>query len=120
MSITVGQGGFDAINEEVRADGGVKAVRMADLRDAAGKARLGRWVVDKIDAQLRSRGLGHTDLSEDHANREVLVYVMGSEVERLVEAVRHPSAQAANTLRAATSNNSDEVLRQIRALVEGT
>lgn len=93
---------------------------MERLRDAAGKARLGRWVVEEIDRQLRSRGLGHTDLSEESASVEIYVYAMGSAVERLVEATRNPSAQGAETLRTATNNNASEVLRQVRVLVEAS
>ncbi len=57
---------------------------------------------------------------EKRASEEVLVFAMGSEVERLVDAVRSPSSHAAETLRAATNNNASEVLRQIRALVEAS
>jgi hypothetical protein len=44
---------------------------------------------------------------------------MGSEIERIAEAVHNPSAEAADTLRAATSDSSAGILRQVRALVEG-
>jgi hypothetical protein len=110
---------FDELRDEVAANGGVLAVRMERLRNAAGKERLGRWVVEEIDAKLRSRGLNHTHLSENNAWAEVLIYTMGSEVERIVEAVHNPSADAANALRAATSDSSAGILRQVRALVEG-
>jgi hypothetical protein len=113
-----GQDGFDVLRDEVAANGEVLAVRMERLRNATGKGRLGKWVVEEIDANLRRRGLNHTPLSESNAWAEVLVYVMGGEVERIVDAVQNPSEHAAETLRTATNDTSSETLRQIRALVE--
>jgi len=92
---------------------------LADQRSQLGGRPLGKWVVEEIDAKLRRRGLNHTTLSENDAWAEVLLYAMGSDIERIVDAVRNPSAEAADTLRAATNDSSVGILRQIRALVEG-
>jgi hypothetical protein len=119
MSQSSGHDPFDALRDEVVANGDVLVIRMERLRNAVRKGRLGKWVVEEIDAKLRRRGLNHTTLSETDAWAEVLLYAMGSDIERIVDAVQNPSAEAADTLRAATNDSSVGILRQIRALVEG-
>jgi hypothetical protein len=51
---------------------------MERLRNATGKERLGKWVVEEIDAKLRGHGLNHTRLSGSNAWAEVLIYTMAS------------------------------------------
>jgi hypothetical protein len=111
-------GSFDDLKQEVDSNAHIMAVPMERLRNAAGKGRLGKWVVQEISNQLRSRGLGHTELSVDNQWKVVFVYTMGSEVERIIEAVHSPSDAGAQTLRTVTSDSSADVLTQIKALVE--
>ncbi len=94
---------------------------MEVLRDAAGYGKLGKWVVQEISAELRRRGLGHTPdplPAEGWAN--VLVYQLGSEIEKVVHAVTSPSPQGADTLRAVATQDASETLTKIRALIEAS
>jgi hypothetical protein len=112
---------FENLREEVVANGGIVAVSMGRLREAAGYGRLGKYVVQEIDGKLRSHGLGHSDLSSDNQSDMVYVYVMGGEVERVLDAARNPSTEGAQKLRVAVGEgeNASEVLRRIRSLLEG-
>jgi hypothetical protein len=110
---------FDDLRDEVIENGNIQAVKMARLREAAGYGRLGKYVVEEIDAKLRSRGLGHTKLSVDNQWETVYVYAMGSDPERILEAAREPSDDGAEVIRMATDQNATDLLRKVQALVEG-
>jgi hypothetical protein len=110
---------FDELRDEVVANGNILAVKMVRLRAAAGYGRLGKYVVEDIDKKLRGRGLGHTKLSVDNQEAIVYIYVMGSDPERLVEAAQHPSDDGAEVIRTATDQNATDLLREVKALVEG-
>jgi hypothetical protein len=113
------QSKFDDLRDEVIGNGNILAVTMGRLRDAAGYGRLGKYVVEEIDAKLRGRGLGHTKLSVDNQWEIVYVYAMGSDPERILEAARQPSDDGADVIRLATDQNATDVLRKVQALVEG-
>lgn len=50
----------------------------------------------------------------------VLVYQLGSEMEKVVSAVTSPSPEGADVLRALASQNASETLMKIRALIEAS
>jgi hypothetical protein len=110
-------GNFDTVHDEVDANGNVIACQMERLRDAAGAARLGKWVGDKIHDELRSRGMGHTPLDTTNGSTTVLVYKMGTPIERIIDAVQFPSEPGAQVLRSQSDQKSAAIIRQIRALV---
>jgi hypothetical protein len=111
---------FNAIAAEVKANGGVQAVRMERLRNAAGYGKLGKYVVQEIGGELRRRGLGTCPdpLPSSDAWSTVMLYELGSTVERLVHAVREPSEEGVVNIRELANQNPNEILDQVRALVE--
>jgi len=112
---------FAQLRREVDDSGGILATTMGRLREAAGYGRLGKYVVQEIDGKLRSHGLGHSDLSAENQWDSVYVYVMGGEVERVLDAARDPSKEGADKIRSVVGQgeNAAEVLRKIRTLLEG-
>ena len=94
---------------------------MEVFRDAAGYGKLGKWVVKEISGELRRRGLGHTpDPLPAEGWATVLVYLLGSEIEKVVHAVTSPSPAGADVLRALASQDASETLMKIRALIESS
>lgn len=112
---------FDEIKDQVNTDGGVRGYRMETLRNAAGYGKLGKYVVVEISDNLRRRGLGHAPVPlPSDAWATVLVYELGSDVEKLVNAVHSPSSEGAAFIRSFANQDAAQVLTQIRALVEST
>ena len=112
---------FDEIKDQVHADGGVRDYRMETLRNAAGYGKLGKYVVVEISNHLRRRGLGHSPepLPAD-SWATVLVYELGSDVEKLVNAVHSPTPEGADFIRSFANQDAAHALAQIRALVEAS
>ena len=110
--------GFDELRKDVEANENVMTVRMDELRNEAGQRRLGRHVASDISNQLRRRGLHHTptELPVD-ATREVRLYVLGTPVAEVIEAVLEPGEEGDQKLRALAGGESGEILQRIRALV---
>lgn len=113
-----GKGPFEELREDVDANGGVVFRHVADLRDAVGKARVGKWVSEEIQRELRRRGMDSTDISVTNAWAGVLVFAQGGEVERMVKAVIDPSEHSAQTLRGFASGGDADKVRQIRLILE--
>jgi hypothetical protein len=112
---------FDEIKDQVQADDGVRAYRMETLRNAAGYGKLGKYVVVEISDHLRRRGLGHApDPLPSDSWATVLVYELGSDVEKLVNAINSPSTEGATFVRSFANQDAAQVLTQIRALVEAS
>lgn len=106
--------------QEVEDEGGITVVAMWQLRDAAGWDKLGVNVVADIAALLDQHGMGTLPTHETlplSRNSSVRVYSKGSRVGDLVEAVARPSGQGDRVLRAAGTNDADDVLDRIRTLV---
>jgi hypothetical protein len=84
-----------------------------------GYGKLGKYVVQEIGNELRRRGLGYApDPLPADAWSTVMLYELGSSVEKVVHAVREPSEDGANKIRELANQNEQEVLDKIRALVE--
>lgn len=112
---------FDEIKAQVLAEGGAKAFRMELLRNAAAYGKLGKWVVIEIGNHLRRRGLGHApDPLPADSWATVLVYQLGSDIEKVVHAVTSPSPEGADTIRAFVNQDAAEALDRIRALLEAS
>ena len=112
---------FDEIKDQVKTDNGVRAYRMEILREAAGYGKLGKFVVVEISDHLRRRGLGHAPapLPAD-SWATVLVYELGSDIEKLVHAVTEPSDEGAAFVRSLANQDAAQALTQIRALLESS
>jgi len=112
---------FDEVKDRVHSDGGVRAYRMETLRNAAGYGKLGKYVVVEVSNHLRRRGLGHApDPLPADSWATVLVYELGSDVEKLVNAVYDPSSEGAAFIRSFANQDAAQALAQIRALVEAS
>ncbi len=119
MAVTVDK--FEEVKDQVRADGRVRAYRMEALRNAAGYAKLGKFVVVEISDKLRRRGLGHApDPLPADSWATVLVYELGSDVEKLVNAVQAPSTEGADFIRSFADQDAAQALARIRALLEAS
>src|SRR5689334_9009415 len=92
---------FDDIAAQIKSNGGVEAMRMETLRNAAGYGKLGKYVVEEIGNELRRRGLGTAPdpLPTTNAWEVVMVFELGSTVEKVVHAVREPSSEGVASLR---------------------
>lgn len=106
------------LSDEVDKSDGIVAKQMYDLRTSLGWGRLGSGVIVQIHDQLAGKGLGHAPdpLPLDQGSM-ILIYRLGSEVAKLVQAVQRPSNRGADDLRAAATRGGAEVLAQIKALV---
>ncbi len=110
---------LDQIRDQVKSDGGARAYKMETLRKAAGYGKLGKYVVIEISNHLRRRGLGHAPepLPAD-SWATVLVYELGSDIEKLVNAVNSPSDDGAAFIRSFANQDAAESLERIRALLD--
>lgn len=112
---------FDEVKGQVKADGGARAYKMETLRKAAGYGKLGKYVVVEISNHLRRRGLGHApDPLPADSWATVLVYELGSDVEKLVHAVNSPSEEGAAFIRSFANQDAAAALDSIRALLDAS
>jgi hypothetical protein len=109
---------LDQFREEVISSGGALTVQMERLRNIHGYGRLGKYVTDEISFNLRGRGLGHVPAQLPLSQNDyVLVFQMGSPLERAVEAVRSPGPDSADVLKELVNVEASLVLTKIRQLV---
>jgi hypothetical protein len=111
---------YKAIGEKVDKAGGIIAVTMEEIRDAAGLKKLGVNVVDEISRGLKGVGLDHAPAKLPTSSWEtVLVFRQNSEANRVIQAVLHPGEGAAEVIRDAVGTpdaSGAERLAQARAL----
>jgi len=81
-----------------------------------GAGKLGKYVIVNIGDELKSRGIGHSQLSNEQTDR-VRVYKLGTPIANVIEAATGVGEHLDERLRQVTQSNAEEVLKQIRALV---
>jgi hypothetical protein len=78
--------GFEDIRRDVVESGGIKCVRMQQLREASPYKKLGPGVNDEISTALKQKGLGHTELGL-YQEETVYVFEEGSDAARLINSI---------------------------------
>ena len=116
---------FADLRAAVDAAGGVLTVTMRELRLTLGRERLGRHVRHRLGRELLGAGLGcfPPELPESQDARARL-FVLGSPVADLIEAVLTPEAAYDRRLLQAAGRTSVMVevaalVDEVRALLEG-
>jgi hypothetical protein len=107
------------LQQTTASRGGVMTVQMMKLRDIHGAGKLGVHVTQNISDKLKSLGLGH--FPEElplQQSEDVRIYVRGSAVGKLIEAVLTVDAPSTKVLREAANNQNNEIVQKIRELVE--
>jgi hypothetical protein len=83
---------WNEIRQKVEANGNILTVKMAVLRDATGKGRLGRKVRILIHKELSKHALGH--VPEELSNKQsawVRLYRRGTPIGDLIEKILTPT-----------------------------
>lgn len=119
--------GLKAVADRVRTNGKVLTVPTGELRDAFGAKRLGKIVSDRIRDELSSMGIGMIPMeskdskepgdSDWNRRESVRLYVLGSEVDHLIQAVNTPGELGDEKIRDAVGGRATEILNEIRILV---
>ena len=109
---------FDELANRVNEGGNLLVVSMAELRDCYEVSRLGRHVIHGIENEMARRGIGHfpTELPKSQ-HEEVRLYVRGTGVGDLIEAVLRPSPNGDDLLRRTGEAGAQEILQTIRELI---
>jgi hypothetical protein len=89
---------------------------MQDLRDRVLAGKLGRYLIESIDDELKKRGLVHSPLTNRQWD-EVRVWKQGTRVGRLIEAAQTPGTAQDEELRELSDSNAGEIVKQIKTLV---
>jgi hypothetical protein len=112
------------IAAECDEEGGVISVTLGDLRVGVGAGKLGRWVLENIREELAATGLGYfpkdllDDNEEPRQHQKIRIYRKGpGTAARAIEAVLEPSDRGDEVLRELGSDDTREILVQIRRLV---
>ncbi|MHB1787813.1 MAG: hypothetical protein ACYCS7_17100 [Acidimicrobiales bacterium] len=85
--------------------GMVLSVEMRVVRDASGNERLGRLVRERVAGELRRLGLGHFPrVLPDRQDDLIRLYVLGSPVGNLIEAVLAVGTEGDYLLRCASQD----------------
>jgi hypothetical protein len=107
---------YDELREKVSDQAGVLTIDMGVLRDAHKAGKLGVHVRANISKELRSRGMGHSELGT-YQHEGVRIWLMGSPAGDLIESVNNVSPEADRAIRDAVESDSSSVLEKIRELV---
>src|SRR5664279_5357359 len=106
-----------ALGEWVDEQGGVEAVDLGKLRDAVDSEKLGKLVMQRIQRELSSHGLGYFPRDLIDANptprqdQVVRLYRKGSSAAaRAIEAVLDPSEPGDRYLSELGSNDAQDIL----------
>ena len=111
---------YDDVRNAVTTNDGLYKITMEILKKIEGAGRLGVHVRQSISRSLESHGIGHLP-RELPPNQEdaVRLYLLGSPIADVVQAVLSPSDRGDETLRSIGSSEAQEQLRQIRQIVCG-
>jgi hypothetical protein len=107
---------FDDLDKLVVERGGILTTDMRDLRERLQAGKLGRYVIENIRDQLKSRGLASSELTNEQTD-PVRIYKQGTFVANLIEAATSVGEAHDEKLRLVAESKADEILKQIRALV---
>lgn len=106
------------IRKAIEVRDGVLTIQMESLRDAYGSGKLGRHVLDGISRELKNNGLGHfPENLPSYQHEYVRVYLLGSQISMLIEAVNKVGEESDDILRSASGGHDAEILRKVRELV---
>ncbi|WP_067459768.1 hypothetical protein [Actinomadura macra] len=109
---------YEGLRDAVVANEGIFQATMAELKAIKGAGRLGVHVRDAISRELASHGMGHLPAQlPPNQEDEVRLFLLGSAVADIVNAVLHPSDRGDRSLRRLGTSRADELLQQIRELV---
>lgn len=112
---------WDKIKAQVEEHGSTHTVTMENLRDAAGKDKLGVNVRTEIKSQLAGMGLGHVPKElPRHQDQQVRLYKRGTMIGDLIDTVLTPGVQNDVKIREILNESSSEyqsIIEQIRELV---
>lgn len=109
---------YEALREAVVTNEGIYQATMAELKAIKGAGRLGVHVRDAISRDLASHGMGHLpEQLPPNQEDEVRLFLLGSPVADIVNAVLQPSDRGDQSLRRLGTSKADEMLQQIRELV---
>jgi hypothetical protein len=107
------------LQQATAAKGDVMIITMMKLRDIHGAGKLGVHVTQSMSDKLKSMGLGHfPEELPQQQSEEVRIYVRGSAIGKLIEAVLTVDASSNKILREAASNQNNDIVQKIRELVE--
>ncbi|TQL21232.1 hypothetical protein [Streptomyces sp. SLBN-134] len=111
---------YEELRAAVMADGGLHIITMGVLRDIQGAGRLGSRVLGTISGQLSSHGMGHLP-KELPANQDspVRIYLLGTPIAEIVDAVHNPSLKGDEILRGAGCSEARAQLQKIREIIGG-
>jgi hypothetical protein len=112
---------WQALRDDVDANGGVLRVSMWDLREITGKYRLKVHVVANISESLIDVGLAHLPVDLPRSQNEyVVVYRATSEAAAIVNAVRNGSSSetAERALRKVNTSDTIQVDRKNEAKID--
>src|SRR6476619_1867357 len=100
---------WDDLKAEIQAEGDIKVLDAWQLRDAAGWSKLGPNVIIDIANQMEENDLGTLPRGERlplNQYAQVRVYVKGSRLGQVVDAVLSPSAKGDQLLREICSDSN--------------
>ena len=100
--------------------GGLQKTTMGTLKKIDGAGRLGVHVRNSISRTLQSHGLAHLPRElPPNQDDDVRLYLLGTPIADLIEAVLTPSDRGDETLRSVGGSEAQEQLRRIREIVCG-
>lgn len=107
------------IESRVDANGGLAICTLGELRDLAGKGKLGAYVLQAAAKALDGIGLAFYPVPAEplRQHHEVRVYRRDSPLGALVQAVIEPTERGDELLRATANNDHAAVISKIRDLV---
>ena len=112
---------WNEIKEKVEANDNVLTVTMVELREAAGKDKLGIHVKAEISKTLAGMGLGHIPRElPSYQHESVRLYKRGTPIGELIEMVMTSGEQNDRKLKEQFDENAVDyasVIEQIRELV---
>ena len=111
---------FDELRKVIDENNGLLTIEMQKLRDLGGHGRLGVHVRDAISKKLEGLGVAHYPKElPQYQHERVRLYIRGSAVSDLINAVLEVGEEQDQALRGAAAAEAENVLREVRALVCG-
>jgi len=113
---------LDVIFDRLTTNGGVETIWMRELKELNGGMKLGSNVRSRIEEHLAYRRIGFVgETLPNDENASVRLFLKGSPVARLIEAVERKGAAADEELRelsvAVVPRTTQELVREIVAVI---
>jgi hypothetical protein len=107
------------LKQRIEKNEGVLTITMEVLRNAYGRERLGKNILEEIAALLRRLGIEHQPRQLSACQSDyVRLYIAKSAVGRIIKAAVSWSSSNDDTLRKAASSKTVEALQRVRELAE--